>query len=76
LLRAACWLADLGRAYAALHRDAEAVRAFRRAESISPLRTRLHPLVCEAVAGINDRPQSTTVGREARGLAYRMGLPH
>jgi transcriptional regulator with XRE-family HTH domain len=76
LERAACWLADLGRAYAALHRDAEAVRALRRAESIAPLRTRLHPLVREAVAGINDRPQPKTVGREARGLAYRMGLPH
>jgi tetratricopeptide (TPR) repeat protein len=74
--RAACWLADLGRAYAALNRDAEAVAALRRAEQIAPLRTRLHPLVREAVADMVDRAQRAAVGRELRGLAYRMGLPH
>ncbi|HSV64440.1 MAG TPA: helix-turn-helix domain-containing protein [Mycobacteriales bacterium] len=74
--RAACWLADLGRAHAALEQDAEAVRAFRRAEAIAPLRTRLHPLVREAVAGMVGRAQRAAVGRDLRGLAHRMGMPH
>ena len=73
--RASYWL-DLGRAYAALGRDGEAVAAFRRAEKIAPLRVRLHPLVREAVLGMVGRAQRAAVGRDLRGLAYRMGLPH
>jgi hypothetical protein len=74
--RKASYWSDAGRAYARLHRDDEAVRAFRQAEDLASLRVRLHPLVREAVADMIDRRQRAAVGRELRGLAYRMGLPH
>ena len=73
--RASYW-SDLGRAYAQQRRDAEAVAALRRAEQIAPQRVRLHPLVREAVADMVDRAHRAAVGRELRGLAYRMGVPH
>lgn len=73
--QAAYWL-DLGRAHAQMRADGEAVKAFRAAEDIAPLRFRLHPLVREAVAGMVERRQRDAVGRELRGLAYRMALPH
>ncbi|MBI3686022.1 MAG: hypothetical protein HY241_01570 [Actinobacteria bacterium] len=73
--RASFW-ADLGRAHAALGHDDQAVVALRRAEHLAPLRVRLHPLVREAVAGMVGRAQRAAVGRDLRGLAYRMGVPH
>jgi transcriptional regulator with XRE-family HTH domain len=73
--RASYW-SDLGRAHAALGHDGEAVACLRRAEEIAPLRVRLHPLVREAVVGMVGRAQRAAVGRDLRGLAYRMGLPH
>lgn len=73
--QASYWL-DVGRAYAQLHRDAEAVAAFRTAEELAPLRVRLHPLVRESVAGMVTRAHQAAVGRHLRGLAYRMGVPH
>jgi hypothetical protein len=69
------WI-DLGRAHAVLRRDDQAVAAFRRAEQISPLKTRMHPLVREAVAGMAGRAQRAAVGRDLRGLAYRMRVSH
>jgi len=73
--RASYWL-DLGRAHSALRDDREAVAAFRRAEQIAPLRLRMHPLAREAVAGMLGRAQRAAVGRDLRGLAHRMGMPH
>jgi transcriptional regulator with XRE-family HTH domain len=73
--RATYWV-DLGRAHAMMHRDEEAVRMFRRAEGIAAARARLHPMVREAVAGMLGRRHRATVGRDLRGLAYRMGVPH
>lgn len=74
--RVASYWADLGRAYAQLQRDDEAVRALRLAEQVSPLRVRLHPLVREAVGGMVQRAHERAVGRDLRGLAYRMGVQH
>jgi transcriptional regulator with XRE-family HTH domain len=73
--RATYWV-DLGRAHAMMRRDEEAVRMLRRAEEITPARVRLHPVVREVVADMQARRQRAAVGRELRGLLYRMGLPH
>lgn len=73
--RNAYWI-DVGRAQATLQRDAQAVTAFRRAEAISPLKTRMHPMVRETVAGMVGRVQRAAVSRELRGLAYRLQIPH
>lgn len=73
--RSAYWL-DVGRAHAQLTQDAEALAAFRAAEQVAPLRVRLHPLVREAVGGMVGRAQRAAVGRDLRGLAYRMGVAH
>jgi len=73
--RAAYW-ADLGRAWAQLGDDEHAVAALRRGEAEAPARVRLNPFVREAVADMVDRAHRAAVGRELRGLAYRMGLPH
>jgi len=59
-----------------MRRDEEALRMLRRAEEIAPARVRLHPIVPGVLADIRDRRQRATVGRELRGLLYRMGLPH
>jgi transcriptional regulator with XRE-family HTH domain len=75
-LKRAVWLGDLGRAHAALGQVDQATAALRAAEQIAPMRVRLHPLIRETVAGMVDRVQRAAVGRELRGLAYRMGLPH
>jgi hypothetical protein len=73
--RATYWV-DLGRAHAMMRRDDEAVRMFRRAEGIAAARVRLHPMAREAVTGMLGRRQRGAVGRDLRGLAFRMGLPH
>jgi transcriptional regulator with XRE-family HTH domain len=67
---------ELGRAHAALGHDDRAITALSRAEELHPLRVRTHPLAREAVAGMVGRAQRAAVGRDLRGLAYRMGLPH
>lgn len=73
--RTAYWL-DVGRAHAQLGASEQAVDAFRQAEEIAPLRVRLHPLVRESVAGMVTRAHQAAVGRDLRGLAYRMGVSH
>jgi len=73
--RATYWV-DLGRAHAMMRRDEDSLRMFRRAEQIAAARVRLHPMAREAVAGMLARRQRAAVGRDLRGLAYRMGLPH
>lgn len=74
--RHAMYWVDLGRAHAQLRHDDQAIAALRNAEAASPLRTRLHPLVRETVTGMLGRAQRAAVGRDLRGLAYRMGVPH
>lgn len=65
------WI-DLGRAHAALRHDDQAMAAFRQAEQLSPLKMRMHPMVREAVTGMMGRAQRAAVGRDLRGLVYRM----
>jgi len=74
--RRASFFSDVGRAHAQLRQDREATAALLQAERIAPERVRLHPLIREAVADMVDRAHRAAVGRELRGLAYRMGLPH
>lgn len=67
--------ADLGRGMATekATRD-DAVVALRRAEEIAPQRIRTNPFVREAVTDLIRRARRDAVGRELRGMAYRMGL--
>lgn len=46
----------------------------RTAEEIAPQYIQTHPLMKETVNGLMRRRQHDAVGRELRGLAYRMGL--
>jgi transcriptional regulator with XRE-family HTH domain len=73
--RQAMFWADLGRGLAASRatRD-EAVTALRRAEEIAPQRIRTHPLVRETVVDLMSRARREAVGRELRGMAFRMGI--
>jgi transcriptional regulator with XRE-family HTH domain len=73
--RQAMYWADLGRGMAAERatRD-EAVAALLRAESIAPQRIRTNPFVRESVTNLMQRARREAVGRELRGMAYRMGL--
>lgn len=65
---------DLGRALAALDRDAEAVRQLVTAERMAPQRVRNNPLVKEAARDLLERSQRNAVGVELRGLAERVGV--
>ncbi len=72
--QAAYWI-DYGRALSQLrgcHEDA--VRALRRAEVIFPTRVHRNPFARETIAGLTVRARRDAVGRELRGMAYRMGL--
>jgi len=55
---------------------AEAVRWLRRAEEAAPQRIRNSPTAREAVAYLLNRATAAAGGRELRGMAARMGLPH
>ena len=73
--RSAYW-ADYGRALARLRgRHDDAVRAFRRAETMHPHRIQRDPLNREVLAELVLRSKRDAVGRELRGMAYRAGLP-
>jgi transcriptional regulator with XRE-family HTH domain len=57
-------------------RGDDAVRAFRRAEVISPHHVHRDPFVPEALAGLLTRTRrDSPAGRELRRMAYRAGLP-
>jgi len=73
--RQAMYWADLGRGLASERatRD-QAVEALLRAEQLAPQRIRTNPFVREAVADLMRRARREAVGRELRGMAYRMGL--
>ncbi len=73
--RQSTYWADLGRGMASERATREqAVGALLRAEQIAPQRIRLNPFVRETVGDLIRRARSKAVGRELRGMAYRMGL--
>ena len=55
---------------------AEAVRWLQRAEETAPQRIRNSAAARQTVAYLLDRAVATAGGRELRGMAARMGLPH
>ncbi len=75
--RHATFLADVGRGLAreARTRD-EAVRWLRRAEIIAPHKIRNDTKTRESIAVMLGQVKSTSLGRELRGMAARMGIPH
>jgi transcriptional regulator with XRE-family HTH domain len=75
--RRAGFLTDVGRGLAREPRmRADAVRWLRRAEDTAPQRVRNSVAVRETVAYLLNRATATAGGRELRGMAARMGLPH
>ncbi|MGH3622170.1 MAG: XRE family transcriptional regulator, partial [Sciscionella sp.] len=73
--RAAYW-ADYGRALARLRgRHADAVRALRTAERISPRLIQRGPVIRETLAELLGKAQRDAVGRELHDMARRAGLP-
>jgi transcriptional regulator with XRE-family HTH domain len=75
--RKADFFADIGRGLARESRTRqEAVRWVRRAENTAPQRIRNSAPVRETVAYLLNRSIATAGGRELRGMAARMGLPH
>lgn len=55
---------------------AEAVRWLRRAEEAAPQRIRNSAPTRETVAYLLNRSRAAAGGRELRGMAARMGMPH
>jgi transcriptional regulator with XRE-family HTH domain len=75
--RRAGYFADVGRGLAREPRTrAEAVHWLRRAEDTAPQRVRNSPAVRDTVAYLLNRATAAAGGRELRGMAARMGLPH
>lgn len=73
--RAVYWI-DYGRALAGVRRrHDDAVRAFRRAELLSPLHLHRNPVARDVLAELLTRSRRDAIGRELRGMAYRAGLP-
>lgn len=75
--RRALFLADVGRGLA---RDrasrGQAIRLLCRAENAAPQRIRNNVPVREAIAVMLQQTTSSAGGRELRGMAARMGVPH
>jgi hypothetical protein len=75
--RRADFFADVGRGLSREPRtQAEAVRWLRRAEEAAPQRIRNSAPTRETVAFLLNRAKAEAGGRELRGIAARMGLPH
>jgi transcriptional regulator with XRE-family HTH domain len=75
--RRAGFLLDVGRGLARERQTrAEAVRWLRRAEEAAPQRIRNSAAARETVAYLLNRANATAGGRELRGMAARMGVPH
>ncbi|MBV9011392.1 MAG: hypothetical protein JO272_04975 [Pseudonocardiales bacterium] len=74
--RQAMFWADLGRGMAQERSmQDEAVEALLRAEKIAPQRIRTNPFVRETIRDLlRRRVQRDSVGRELRGMAWRMGV--
>jgi hypothetical protein len=75
--RRADYLADIGRGLA---RDkstrTQAIQWLRRAEDVGPQRIRNSPAARDAVAFLLQRARADAGGRDLRGMAARMGVPH
>jgi hypothetical protein len=73
--RRAGFYSDLGRGLATerAYRH-EAVAALRTAERLAPQRVRANPFVRDVVTDLMRRARRDAIGRELRGMAYRMGL--
>jgi len=75
--RLASFRCDVGRGLAPEQQTrVEAVRWLRRAEDTTPQRVRNSPSVRETVAYLLNQATLAAGGRELRGMAARMGLPH
>jgi transcriptional regulator with XRE-family HTH domain len=75
-VRQAYYWADYGRALARMRgRRADAVRALRRAETISPRLIQRGPVIRDVLAELLARSQRDAMGLELRGMAHRAGLP-
>ncbi|WP_067451094.1 hypothetical protein [Actinomadura macra] len=75
--RHAAFLADVGRGLARdPHRRQEALRWLRRAEEAAPQRIRNSNPVRESVTVMLEQARVASQGRELRGMAARMGVPH
>jgi hypothetical protein len=75
--REASFLADVGRGLARESKSrGDAVRWLRRAEDTAPQHIRNHPATRETVAYLLGRATASAGGRELRGMAARMGVPH
>jgi hypothetical protein len=74
--RRAGFYTDLGRGLATERsRRDDAVSALLTAERLAPQRVRANPFAREAVADLLRRVRrDTAIGRELRGMAYRMGI--
>jgi hypothetical protein len=75
--RRAGFYAEVGRGLTRDHkmRD-EAIVWLRQAETIAPQRFRNDAKVRETVAVMAEQARVNAVGREIRGLAARLGIPH
>lgn len=75
--RRASFLVDVSRGLAREPRTrAEAVRWLRKAEDTAPQRVRNSVTVRDTVAYLLNRATAAAGGRELRGMAARMGVPH
>jgi len=75
--RRADFFADVGRGLAREPRTGvEAVRWLRKAEDVAPQRIRNSGPARQTVAYLLNRARAAAGGRELRGMAARMGLPH
>lgn len=72
--RLAHYWSDLGRAFAMMGKDADAVHAFVTAEALAPDRIRTNVFVREATREILQRARSQASSPELTGLVTRMGL--
>jgi transcriptional regulator with XRE-family HTH domain len=73
--RATYWM-DYGRALARIPgRQDDAVRAYRTAEGIFPMRVLRNPFTRDVLAELVARARRDAIGQELRGMAYRAGLP-
>lgn len=75
--RTASFLADVGRGLAREPKTRnDAVHWLRQAEDSAPQHIRNHPAARETVAYLLSRATAAAGGRELRGMAARMGVPH